>query len=459
MPSDDIFYDDAFATPLLAPMGTAFEVPEVQLSTTNPFSTPDAWAGPQFPSAAFSAPGLSSLAPTALPANIQAAIDNNRAFNSAQSALVKSYLSDGYTAAEVKSLIEGYYYQSDLLLWETYASGNYYDPFLYNVVVAKTDKGGGISFNGTPELPFYNDGDENLVLVVGSAGNDSLTLTNSNVQPLGDGADILFSSNGGVDSINASALSKYEILQIADGAAHVNVKMASTGLLKIDDVQAFSGAITSFGLGNAIDLANIGLMTSYTLSAKGVLTVTNGSNSYSITLSNASSYSNDKFELRADSSGDGTEIILTPRASKVITFSEYAVGTVITNQYKSYGVIFTSHPLIVGDNADPTSPALAANTQYNGPIAGYFCDPNTGSHATVNEFEFDAGYFNNIGSTEIEWFGKKGQLLGKLYDESYGYQHFSISSATPIANFLIKEIGKEVSGYSFDNLVVGKVTG
>ena len=138
--------------------------------------------------------------------------------------------------------------------------------------------------------------------------------------------------------------------------------------------------------------------------------------------------------------GTGTDITLVPRTSHLITFSEYGVGTIITNQYQSDGVVFSEDPVknkttgkttyvpceIYDDSADPTSPALAnfAHGDYSGPIIGHFVDPNTGANGTVTQFSFDAGYFDNAGSTEVEWFNAKHKLIGSMREETLGVRSF-----------------------------------
>ena len=240
--------------------------------------------------------------------------------------------------------------------------------------------------------------------------------------------------------------------------------MSPVGVLKIDDPAQFVGKITNFGVGNLIDLVGLGdligdeaLPAHATLGANGVLTLTGGNVTDTLNIGSAAAYADDTFILYGDGHM-GVDVAVVPDASKVITFSELPVGTTITNQYQKDGVIFTSNPSIEDNSYDPTSPALAGSADFNGPIAGYFCNPSNGQHATVEEFQFDAGYFNNLHSTEIEWFRTNGQTLGKQYDQVYAYQHFSISSTSPIASFKIFEVGAEASGYSLDNLAVGPTT-
>jgi hypothetical protein len=207
------------------------------------------------------------------------------------------------------------------------------------------------------------------------------------------------------------------------------------------------------------------------------LSVTGGTTTVTLNLGAAKSYAGYKFAVQSDG-GTGTDISLIPQSSHLITFSEFgfsSIGTIITNQYQDDGVVFASDPVknkitgkttdtpceIYYDPADPTSSAVAnfAHGDFSGPIIGHFVDPNTGAKGTVTQFSFDAGYFDNLGSTEVEWFDAKQKLIGSTREETRGYDHFNIFSATPIASFEVISTSKEVNGFSLDNLIVGKVTG
>ena len=117
-------------------------------------------------------------------------------------------------------------------------------------------------------------------------------------------------------------------------------------------------------------------------------------------------------------------------ASYVITFSEFPVGTLITTQYQNVGIIFGGDaPKITGDGAFPTTPVLAApkgGRPYGGDITGTFIDPGTGTPTIVESFTFDAGYFDSIGSTHVEWFDLGGNSLGQILNSKLAIERFTI---------------------------------
>lgn len=88
--------------------------------------------------------------------------------------------------------------------------------------------------------------------------------------------------------------------------------------------------------------------------------------------------------------------------SYTISFSEFPVGTAITTNYADKGLLFASGAFITDDGANPTSPVLSATPKFQGSVTGAFVDPNDSSkNATVKWLSFDAGYFDDLGSTEV----------------------------------------------------------
>ncbi|GEM_PF-2942393 len=146
----------------------------------------------------------------------------------------------------------------------------------------------------------------------------------------------------------------------------------------------------------------------------------------------------------------------TPRAlaansSQVITFSEYSVGTTITNQYKNIGVIFTGGTFISSDGSNPTSPVLSGSPRFQGPITGRFVIPNTEDQAVVKSFTLDAGYFDNLTSTRIEWFDSDGNKLGQKINSKLGIEQITVEGGD-IAYFTMNVVADEPAGYAIDNL-------
>lgn len=137
----------------------------------------------------------------------------------------------------------------------------------------------------------------------------------------------------------------------------------------------------------------------------------------------------------------------------IITFSEFATNTYITDQYADKGIIFSGDtPFITSDSANPTTPVLSGYPRFNGAIEGHFVDPADPSRTlTVNTFALDAGYFDDLSSTAISWYNENGELLGKRFDSIYGIERFEISGEN-IASFRIAIETEERAGFAIDNV-------
>ena len=86
-----------------------------------------------------------------------------------------------------------------------------------------------------------------------------------------------------------------------------------------------------------------------------------------------------------------------------ITFSEYSLGTIDPAfVFADNGVQFDG--IIVSDFAQPQTPAIAANNSYKGPVFFSF-------DKAVDSVDLDVGYFDNIGSTRIEFRDPTRNLL------------------------------------------------
>lgn len=213
---------------------------------------------------------------------------------------------------------------------------------------------------------------------------------------------------------------------------------------------SYHGTISNFAPGTTLDLASI-TATGATLGASNVLTVQeSGGKSITLNLDPSQNYSGDTFAVASDGHG-GTGITIS--APVTITFSEYALGTFITNQYQNKGIIFGGDlPFIATDISNPTSPVLSGTPLFHGAITGTFVDPKTGAAATVKEFSLDAGYFDTTDSTQLTWYDASGNKLGSAVDTIIGIQHFDIVSNTPIASWGIAEVGSEPNGFAIDNV-------
>ena len=145
-----------------------------------------------------------------------------------------------------------------------------------------------------------------------------------------------------------------------------------------------------------------------------------------------------------------------------LSFSEYSVGTAITNQYESDGILFAGDsetsenpPRIVSDSSDPTSPALAGGLPtgttwpFGNDIVGEFVVPGTTTPAAVDGFSFGVGYIDTSGSTQVDVFGPGGQLVGVTVIDTTGYVSVT-SNYADVTGFLVT--GSDPNGWDIDNL-------
>jgi len=139
-----------------------------------------------------------------------------------------------------------------------------------------------------------------------------------------------------------------------------------------------------------------------------------------------------------------------------ITFSEFSQGTSISNQYLNYGILFGGDsPFITSDDSNSTSPVLSGTPIFNGAIEGIFVDPSDGKTSIfVQSITLDAGYFNEIGSTRIEWFDAKDTKLGQRANSQIGIESFTLKGGN-IARWRISIFKDEPSGYAIDNVTIG----
>jgi hypothetical protein len=158
-----------------------------------------------------------------------------------------------------------------------------------------------------------------------------------------------------------------------------------------------------------------------------------------------------------------------PTESGTITFSEFGVGTRITDQYRDHGVIFTgqgltveedrSTPFINPDGSNPTSPVLSGDPLFQGPITGVFTDPATNGPFQTDGFSLDVGYIDNRDSVEIAYFDIDGNKLGAVTANHFGINHMTVSHPG-IARFTVHAITDEPAGFAIDNVqITGYVPG
>ena len=136
-----------------------------------------------------------------------------------------------------------------------------------------------------------------------------------------------------------------------------------------------------------------------------------------------------------------------------ITFSEFPIDTAIGDEYADQGIVFTGdQPFITIDGSNPTSPVLSGTPQFFGRLGGNFVDPSDSSRPTVaRRFVLDAGFFDSIGTTRIEWFDRAGDKLGQVANTQLAIENFVIEDSGGIASWSIGIFADEPAGYAIDN--------
>jgi len=131
-------------------------------------------------------------------------------------------------------------------------------------------------------------------------------------------------------------------------------------------------------------------------------------------------------------------------SSHLITFSEYAVGTV--------NPVFTFNDnvarlvgQIVVDGAQPNTPAAAANSAYVGPVFVTFDNP-------VTHVDFVAGFFDDLQSTTIQFIGLGGTVLSSVQNNSLGIVPYSLDNAGGITAIRVINTGVDGAGFSIDTV-------
>lgn len=137
----------------------------------------------------------------------------------------------------------------------------------------------------------------------------------------------------------------------------------------------------------------------------------------------------------------------------LITFDEYPVGTEITNQYASDGVLFSGNPgaFIASDTDNPTSPVLSPDaTAFVGTLDMEFVSPSDVTVATtVPSVSFDVGYLDSIGGVTISTYGLTGNLLNTMTTDQIGIENVTLTG--PIHSVEMDSTN-DPNGAGIDNL-------
>lgn len=107
---------------------------------------------------------------------------------------------------------------------------------------------------------------------------------------------------------------------------------------------------------------------------------------------------------------------------------------------------------VVNDGANPTSPVLSGTPTFNGGIALLFSTDQFG-------VGFDAGFFDDVGSTAITAFDRNGNLLGSVSNVGTGIEFLGLvddGNVAVIAGVFLDLVGPESAGFAIDNIRFGQ---
>ena len=143
---------------------------------------------------------------------------------------------------------------------------------------------------------------------------------------------------------------------------------------------------------------------------------------------------------------------LIPAGHHFITFGEFPVGTLVTTQYASDGVIFsgTPGPFIAQDAANPTSPVLSPGIGFSGTIEMEFVSPaDATTPASVSSVEFDVGFLNNLGGVTISTYDIAGNQIASFATNQLGIQHIILGGGIHRIRVVTTS---DLAGAAIDNL-------
>ena len=100
----------------------------------------------------------------------------------------------------------------------------------------------------------------------------------------------------------------------------------------------------------------------------------------------------------------------------------------ITNQYAGLGVTFAPYdltvtaPVIANDSSNPTSPVLSGTPIFYGAFYASFSVP-------VNHVSFDSGYWDAIGTGNVQVYDSSYALIATLLNPSIGIYTYDLNYA------------------------------
>ena len=135
-----------------------------------------------------------------------------------------------------------------------------------------------------------------------TAGSGNATVK---IIQVGDG--VFFTNGGGKNVVDASALTGAETIDVLTEGGQVQSLMGARETLRLDNAEAFSGAISNFATGNVIDLKDVNAKSAILGTNDNILFTDYENNTWSIQLSGSINYNNYFFDVAPDASA-GTDI-------------------------------------------------------------------------------------------------------------------------------------------------------
>jgi hypothetical protein len=139
-----------------------------------------------------------------------------------------------------------------------------------------------------------------------------------------------------------------------------------------------------------------------------------------------------------------------------ITFSEFPVGTTVTNQYEPDGIVFAGNTAsdaqtIATDVDNPDSPELSGTPRFTGAVGAHFVVPDTTTPLTVSSFSLDVGYIDDAGSTVVDAYNRAGGLITSVPANQIGWNDITVTDPG-IARFVVESVSYEDQGFGVDNV-------
>jgi len=133
--------------------------------------------------------------------------------------------------------------------------------------------------------------------------------------------------------------------------------------------------------------------------------------------------------------------------SGVNSISGTPTGPLTLNTAAGAATVYTANDGAPG----ATSPILSGDPIFNGPISILFSTP-------VAAVGLKGGYFDAVGSTEIQAFDVNGNSLGYIFNSALGFQFYGLADSNgtaDIAGLSFYINGTEPAGFEIDDLTFG----